>query len=202
MSGMGSGGMGGDYGGYYSSFRPFSIDSSGAQTEYVGQGFTDEYKEAKKKGNTFINYIYESDKDTKSKESFAKEDFGNVNWRYLRDQGWNLEQVQKYYPWLTDLQGDEDEMRFAYLEKQPNAFETDRSERGGVTLGGPNLKTTLASDYFTQASGWKSGVQGSGTGSTDAFAYYGTGNRVTGRGPSQANPLGSTENQLFGWLKR
>lgn len=192
MSGMGNQSMSG----YYTPFRPITMDESGQKTFFPGYHLKDEYKAAKKEGNTSGAYYYTSSLDQESKAAYDKEDYANVNWRYLRDQGWDLAKIQKYHPFVTDLKGDEGSMLADYAES--GGFGEQK-----VAMNGEGWKPKRDVDFYTASKGWLPGATNAGNAvPSESSVMYGSGKKAfLNRSTQSAGADGSAQNRLWGWLQ-
>lgn len=113
MGGMSGAGMGGgDDGSYFGGKYIDFFHNYKQQTQ--GYKANKEYWDAMSKGNAQAGYVYDPTKDTVSASAFESGDYGKVNWRYLKEQGWTLEQIQEYYPEIYTLTPEDDTLPEGY----------------------------------------------------------------------------------------
>lgn len=106
MGGMSGAGMGGGGAGDEMFGGKFINTYYNYQQQTQGYKANSEYWDAYRQGNVANGYVYDSSKDTVSQTAFESGDYGNVNWRYLKEQGWTLEQIQEYNPGIVELEQD------------------------------------------------------------------------------------------------
>lgn len=121
MGGMSGAGMGGgDDGSYFGGKYIDFYHNYKEQTQ--GYKANKEYWDALTKGNAQSGYVYDPEKDTVSASAFESGDYGKVNWRYLKDQGWTLEQIQEYYPEIVTLTPEDNTLPEGYGTSTMNPY--------------------------------------------------------------------------------